>query len=140
MNFGKQVTVILDLYGSLPRIYYLLSVETGNLNRGIFRTIYFLHRFLNLKIPIYILINCILIELVSRASAQKIFRKRKLCQKLPVICLTSFKTRYNYTVRFSKALYTYFQKYLVQSGVEIILIGAQRVFLNECSDGCYNNA
>lgn len=68
MNFEKQVTVILDLYGSLARIYYLLFVETENLNREIFQTIYFLHKFLNLHTNISI--NFILIGTVSRASAQ----------------------------------------------------------------------
>lgn len=68
VNFEKQVTVILDLYGSLARIYYLLFVETENLNREIFQTIYFLHKSLNLHTNISI--NCILIRTVSRASAQ----------------------------------------------------------------------
>jgi len=64
VNLEKQATVIFDLHGSLPRIYDLLFIETRNLNREIFRTIYFLYIFLNLNTDIFI--NCILIELVSR--------------------------------------------------------------------------
>lgn len=32
VNFEKQATVIFDLYVSLPTIYYLLFLETENLN------------------------------------------------------------------------------------------------------------